>query len=101
MEHKTLKDFKKSFGTSLQGYINCSYARLVEVFGEPTGVGDDYKSDAEWVVEFSNGTIATIYNYKTGKNYLGSHGQRTKDITDWHIGGEIIQVVELVEKAIK
>ena len=74
-------------GTSLQGYINISYGDLVKVLGEPHSDGDGYKSDAEWDLLFEDGTIATIYNYKTGKNYLGNRGVSLKEERDWHIGG--------------
>ena len=74
-----------NIGTSLMGYITISYSVLVEKLGEPN-VGS-YKTDAEWVVEFDNGDIATVYNYKDGKNYNGAGGLETIDITEWHIGG--------------
>lgn len=73
-------------GTSLQGYIEISYKELVEKLGKPND-GDGYKVDAEWCVEFEDGTVATIYNYKDGKNYNGSSGTPKTKITDWHIGG--------------
>jgi hypothetical protein len=82
------KDIQTNY-SSLKGYINTSYDSLVEKFGKPipsTKCSD--KSDAEWVIEFEDGTVATIYNYKDGFNYCGRHdGTHKKDITDWHIGG--------------
>ena len=83
---KLLKDFSKLNGTSLQGQINCDYATLVQVFGEPQGAYDDFKSDCAWDL-IINGTICTIYNYKDGKNYLGANGLDKENITDWHVGG--------------
>jgi len=79
-------------GGSLQGYINISYAKLVEALGEP-GESDGYKTDAEWSVEFVGGDIASIYNYKDGRNYLGEEGLAVEDITEWHIGGTSKDVV--------
>lgn len=73
-------------GTSLVGSMDISYRQLVHIFGEPT-TGDEYKTDAEWEIQFEDGTIATIYNYKSGKNYNGAEGQATSRIRDWHIGG--------------
>lgn len=73
-------------GTSLQGYIDISYKELVDKLGKPQD-GDGYKVDAEWIVEFEDGTVATIYNYKDGKNYNGSSGTPKTKIRDWHIGG--------------
>lgn len=90
------------------GDVETTFQRLVEIFGEPLNDGDGYKTDAEWVIEFEDGKIATIYNYKSGRNYLGDDGQDTKDITDWHIGGkhddaehhEGITVVERIQELI-
>ena len=73
-------------GTCLQGTIDASYEDLVNMFGEPTK-GDNYKVDAEWYVKFSDGTIASVYNWKDGKNYNGDEGTETEQIRDWHIGG--------------
>ena len=74
--------------SSLQGCIEASYADLVKAFGEPMASGfDDYKSDAEWNIVFSDGTRASIYNWKDGINYCGESGIPTEQITDWHIGG--------------
>ena len=65
-------------GTSLQGFITCSYNTLCEVFGDPTG-GDGYKTRAEWEGKTSDGTVFTIYDWK--------ESQPIDDVTQWHIGG--------------
>lgn len=86
-------------GTGLSGYIDISYADLVAKLGESTDYFDNYKSDAEWVIQFGNGRIATIYNYKDGRNYMGAEGKDKEDIRGWHIGGKgqavLISVSEL------
>lgn len=87
-------------GSSLQGTVEVSYKRLVEVFGEHKDLHDDYKSDAEWWIKFGDGTFATIYNWKDGKNYNGDDGMEVEDITDWHIGGADSKSVEMVYKAL-
>lgn len=74
-------------GTSLQGYVNTTYANLVGCFGEPDGNFDDYKSDANWDITFADGVVATIYNWKDGKNYAGDDGLALEDIREWHVGG--------------
>jgi hypothetical protein len=74
-------------GTHLQGYIEASYDTLVDLFGEPLP-GDGYKVDAEWFIQFEDGTLATVYNYKDGVNYCGEGGIPVKLITEWHIGGD-------------
>jgi hypothetical protein len=83
-------------GTHLQGYVITTFAKLIEIFGEPME-GDGYKVDAEWGIEFDDGSVATIYNYKDGKNYCGDEGLDVKDISDWHIGGLDKSVVEKIK----
>lgn len=81
------------WGTSLQGYIDIDYEELVEFFGEPMDA--EYKVDAQWILVFEDGSVATIYNYKDGPNYLGedagmlidSWADITEKNRDWHIGG--------------
>jgi hypothetical protein len=86
-------------GTSLQGYIKISYDDLVKLFGEPQA-SDGYKVDAQWVIKSFNGTVITIYNYKDGINYNGPEGTPTKDIINWHIGGENQKSVEELHRII-
>jgi len=88
-------------GTFLQGYIKASYEQLVKTFGEPHDPdGDNYKTDVEWAFEFADGTIATLYNWKNGKNYLGeAEGLELNDIYEWHVGGFSDKAVaKLLEK---
>jgi hypothetical protein len=73
---------------------------LVKVFGEPNCVGDGYKTDAEWCISV-DGKVATIYNYKNGKNYLGDEGYDVEEITTWHIGGFDSSVVKEIDKILK
>jgi len=72
--------------TGLKDEIDISYKKLVGTFGEPH-FSDGFKTDAEWDLKFPGDMVATIYNYKTGKNYLGDEGLETENIRDWHIGG--------------
>ena len=81
---KISDDSNKSSGTSFQGvcFDGTTYAKLIELFGEPTyeGSGDD-KVKAEWVLVAGDGSVATIYDYKDSRP--------VEEITgiDWHIGG--------------
>ncbi|CAB5220459.1 hypothetical protein UFOVP236_63 [uncultured Caudovirales phage] len=84
-------------GTSYQGVIACSYRVLVMLFGKPLEKNfDNYKSDAEWHVEFDDGAQMTVYNWKNGKNYCGDEGIPTQEINTWHIGGQTQEVVNRV-----
>ena len=87
-------------GTFLQGYIKASYEQLVKTFGEPHDPnGDNYKTDVEWAFEFADGTVATLYNWKNGKNYLGAEGLELNDIYECHVGGFSEKAVaKLLEK---
>lgn len=76
-------------GTSYQGTITANYIDLVDVFGDPLD-GDNYKTDAEWIVKFTCGemeVVATIYNWKDGKSYCGDDGLDVTDICEWNVGG--------------
>lgn len=82
--------------TSLQGYVDAKYDELVTLFGKPTN-GDAYKVDAQWILKFEDGEIATIYNYKNGKNYNGAEGLAVEQIDNWHIGGHKKLVADRVQ----
>jgi hypothetical protein len=86
-------------GSHLQGEIQANYIDLVDAFGEPT-TGDEYKTDAEWAIVFEDGTRATIYNWKDGKNYMGEDGTPTDEIKDWHIGGFNSMAVQRVREVL-
>ena len=96
----TVKTATNVSGTSLQGYITFDYATLVQVFGNETSEGDGYKVDAEWELEFSDGVVATIYNWKNGKNYCDDDGLEVSEMTEWHVGGYSKQAVVNVTKLV-
>lgn len=75
------EDAGECSGTSLRGQWYTTYDRLVEVFGEPTlGPNDDGdKVSCLWVIEFYDGEIATIYDWKTYETPVMPYS--------WHIGG--------------
>jgi hypothetical protein len=78
-------------GTSLQGYVKAYYHELVERFGEPEYGGD--KTTVEWCLEFEDGTVATIYDWKEYDTPTGSY--------NWHIGGKSKEAVWAVTDAMK
>ena len=76
-------------GTCLQGYIETTYDELVKVFGKPTELGG-YKITVEWILQFSDGTVASIYDWKLSETPMGTYR--------WHIGGKSQRVVDLVHQ---
>lgn len=78
-------------GTSLQGYMPAYLHQLIEVFGEPEYGGD--KTTVEWALEFEDGTVATIYDWK--------EYDTPTHLYHWHIGGESKRAVSLVTQAFK
>ena len=88
MKYTVTNNYRDSHMTALMGYVNTTYARLVEVFGKPLGNSIDGKVNSEWIIRFANGEVATIYNYKTGLT--------PTDDYDWHIGGNKKWVVAAV-----
>lgn len=106
----TTRNFKTVYGTldigtCKQGELQISFERLVEVFGQPWYYTDEPgdKSDVEWPLLFDDGTVATIYNYKNGKNYAiysDGDGEEIEDIFDWSIGGNCPEAATLVKTEI-
>lgn len=94
-------EWKLTIGTSGRGVVDVSYVDLVRVFGEPHTVEEGEKTDANWIIQFEDGLVATIYNYKDGKNYLGEEGTPTQNIRDWHIGGANQEIVSRVMEMLK
>ena len=97
MEFKVLQEPARATGTGFLAYMDIGYADLVATLGEPIAA-DGYKVDAEWILEFPapHRVVATIYNYKTGRNYLGPTAPGIQDIRDWHIGGHGQRAMECV-----
>ena len=71
-------------GTHLQGSVMTTLARLKELLGKPEyedHIGWPHeKTTTEWVLEFEDGVVATIYDWK-------ERFQPTEEY-DWHIGGK-------------
>lgn len=87
----TQATWQQANGTSLQGYINATYADLVECFGEPEGGGD--KTTVEWMLKFEDGTVATIYDWKVDETPTYMY--------NWHIGGKNKTAVTRVTSTFK
>ncbi len=85
--------------TCLQGEMDISYKEIVAVFGKEDSDGDGYKVQAEWFIQTPDG-IATIYDYKQGKDYNGASGIVKSKVRDWHIGGDNEKVVKWIYQAL-
>lgn len=85
----TIKPTFEINGTSFKGQLKISYDALVSVFGKEHIEGDEFdKILCEWAFEFPDKTVATIYNWKDGKNYDPVDGKDKEDIDIWHVGGK-------------
>lgn len=80
--------------TCLTGYIQARRSDLVKVFGSPQDE-DGSKVTTYWAIQFDNGTVATIYDWKReaapGENETYS----------WHIGGRGAGSVGAVHEAFR
>ncbi|PIY82367.1 MAG: hypothetical protein COX96_00695 [Candidatus Omnitrophica bacterium CG_4_10_14_0_2_um_filter_44_9] len=77
-------------GTGCQGYLpeDTRYEEIVRVFGQPQfGKSLDGKTKVEWVGRI-NDLVFTVYDYKSRLE--------PQQNTDWHIGGKMKFVAELV-----
>ena len=81
--------------TSLKGEFPITYAELVEIFGKPDigPYADLDKSSCEWALQFEDGTVATIYDYKMGR-------QTPMSEYKWHIGGHTAEAMVRVRECI-
>jgi hypothetical protein len=85
-----------SDGTSLQGYVTTTMRDLIAVFDEPTFYYPGDKVTVEWVHVFSDGSVATVYDWK--RYELGVPDM--DEVMEYNIGGFNKDVVELVKKAV-
>ena len=98
---ETNPDLMNINGSFYQGEVFAKYDQLVELFGEPHEYFDDYKCDAEWYIEFDDGVIATIYNWKNGRNYCGFDAPHVENINEWNIGGFSIEAAGRIQQLCK
>lgn len=77
-------------GSFRVGQVEATYGKLVEVFGEPEP-SVDWRTNAEWVLQFDDGEVASIYDYRKYHSEL-------KDIQEWNIGGTSPNVVERIHQ---
>jgi hypothetical protein len=76
---------------SLKGYVETTFDHIKSVFGDPIDGPTDKPYDkvsCEWIITFKDGTVASIYDYKTGGTPMTPYR--------WHIGGNNTKAVEYV-----
>ena len=83
-------------GTSLQGYIVTSREDLMKAFGAPLDYPLGDKVTTEWTIQFDNGEVATIYDWKRYEEGRPEFNE----LFQWNIGGHSRDVVSLVNDAV-
>ena len=77
-------------GTHLQGKFSHSFQEIKSVFGDPiAGADPGDKVQAEWAIQFDDGTVATIYDWK-------EWGTSYENVKNWHVGGHNPKAFEAV-----
>ncbi len=89
---KVVNDSSVASGACLRGYVTTTYNVLVEKLGMPKNGSADGKTTAEWILSFEDGTVATIYDWRSNLT--------PKDLYKWHIGGKGISVLDKVKQAL-
>lgn len=86
-------------GTSLQGGFIATRAEIEAVFGQPVyDTQDEWeKVTTEWNITFTDGTVATIYDWKR----YGMGAPLMNEKYEWHIGGRTSDAVTLVFAAMR
>ena len=101
MKYKTHNDINIDIDyTSYKGVINLDFYDILDKLGKPLHE-ENYKTDAEWVIEFEGGVVCTLYNWKNGKNYLGEKGLNLHQITEWNVGGKTMDAYYNIIKLFK
>ena len=91
-------------GTGKRATMFAHYEDIVRVYGKPILNREYGKVDVHWIVETDAG-LATIYNYKDGKAYLGDEGLDYRDIKSWSIGAKsddaAQEIIEQIQSFVK
>ena len=88
-------------GSHLIGVFGASYDTIKAAFGDPQE-GEDDKIQVVWYIQFEDGTIASIYDWKQGASYRGEGcGIHFSDVDEWHVGGidekAMLRVSEVID----
>lgn len=86
------KTFIKLTGSCYQGDLEANFEDLKKCFGEPLEGSADGKVQNEWIFEFEDGSIGSIYDWK-------QNGEFAQQPYTWNIGGHFKNVVPKVQRA--
>ena len=95
----------KIVGTHFFGSIKgVSYEELTELFGTPiareylpwSDETDNKDTRYQWLIEFEDGLLATIYDWKVDYSKVSVHDQQMV----WHIGGHDSRVMDRIYKIV-
>jgi len=94
---KTIYNHDKANGTCLQGEVRATKYQLRHLFGKPLveDMFPECKVMTEWIIEFEDGIVATIYDWKLDQR-LGEYEEYS-----WHIGGRDGRVVARVQEILR
>jgi hypothetical protein len=98
--HNTCAALIETNGTCLCGYINATRAQLEKVFGAPVEYDEqdgDGKVTTTWDIQFAEGTVATLYDWKRYEQ----GAPKDDEVIDWHIGGRGDGSVLLIHEAFR
>ena len=96
MTHGVFADATIEPDGRLQGYVMAPYAAIVELLGSPNSPSTDaVRRHVEWLVRTPAGP-AWIYNWKIDL----PPGVSVEQITNWHVGGNTVDVVQCVAEAL-
>lgn len=96
----TRGNLEKISGSFYVGQIDLSFLDIVRKLGPASAKSPDGKVKARWIIKFEDGTIASLYDWKSGTSI--------KDLSNWRIGGHsylamyyVYQIFEKEREAIK
>jgi len=101
---KILHDLNEIYDDGISFFLDtveCSYDRLVKLFGPSVGPSSDNKCACQWYIKLDNERIVNIYDWKCSKLYLGKKGLDLEDIKTWNIGGRKKEDAQIIKKIIK
>lgn len=94
MNYTTLDDMMATNGTHLVGTAITDFFTICNIFGEPQRYMDADKVQVEWAIQFDDGKVATIYDWK-------EYTTPAEMVTDWHIGGHDPEVALRVKQILR